>query len=50
MLIFGALVGLAVFYFAVQAALIWILVGAAALGTIGYLIGRWMDAGALKKK
>jgi VIT1/CCC1 family predicted Fe2+/Mn2+ transporter len=50
MTIFGAIIGLAIFYFAVQASLIWIILGSAAIAFIGYLIGKWMDKAAVKRK
>ena len=50
MAIFGAITGLAIFYFAMQAGLAWIIVGSAVMAVIGYYIGKWMDSGALKKK
>ena len=39
----GAVVGIAVFYFATQGDLIWALGGAAIGGLIGYLIGKSWD-------
>ena len=50
MAIFGVLIGLAVFYFAVQANFLLIIAGAAVVGLAGYLIGRWMDRAALRRK
>jgi VIT1/CCC1 family predicted Fe2+/Mn2+ transporter len=50
MAIFGAIIGLAIFYFAVQAGVIWIIGGSIALALVGYMIGKWMDNAALKKK
>ena len=50
MAIFGAIIGLAIFYFAVQAGVIWIIAGSIALALVGYMIGKWMDNAALKKK
>ena len=50
MAIFGAIIGVAIFYFAVQASVIWIIVGSITLGIIGYLIGKRMDGTAIDKK
>ena len=41
--IVGAVIGLAVAYFATQADLIWVLVGAVAGGAAGYFTGRSID-------
>lgn len=41
--ILGALVGIAVGYFATHGSLIWVAVGLAAGGAIGYFIGRNID-------
>lgn len=43
--IIGAIIGLAVSYFASEASILWILIGFIAGGTGGYLIGRRIDAG-----
>lgn len=44
--IMGAVVGLAVSYFASEASILWIVIGFIAGGTGGYLIGRRIDAGS----
>ena len=41
--IIGAIIGLAVSYFATQGAILWISIGLIAGGTAGYLIGRKID-------
>jgi len=50
MAIFGGIIGLAIFYFAIQASLVWLVVGVVMMSLIGYMIGKWMDSTALKKK
>jgi len=40
----GAIIGLAVTYFATQGSLLWMLIGAIAGGIGGYLIGRKVDS------
>jgi NAD/NADP transhydrogenase beta subunit len=42
--IVGAIIGLAVSYFAAEAAILWICVGLVVGGIAGYLIGRKVDA------
>ena len=44
--IVGAIIGLAVSYFAAEAAILWICVGLVVGGIAGYLIGRKVDTGA----
>ena len=46
--IVGAVVGLAVLYFATQGNLIWGLVGAVLGGGVGYLFGKSIDKGSKK--
>ena len=50
MAIFGILIGLAIFYFAVQANFILIIIGSAVVGLVGYMIGKWMDKAAIRRK
>lgn len=42
--IMGAIVGLAVSYFATEGAVLWIIIGFVAGGIAGYLIGRKIDS------
>lgn len=44
--IVGAIIGLAVSYFAAEAAILWICVGLVVGGIAGYLIGRKVDTSA----
>lgn len=46
--IVGAVVGLAVLYFATQSNIVWALVGAAGGGVAGYLLGKSIDRSANK--
>lgn len=48
MAVFGAILGLAITYFAVQASTVWIIAGLIAGGLLGYFIGRNMDKSAGK--
>jgi hypothetical protein len=40
----GAIIGLAVTYFATQASVLWVVIGVVAGGAAGYFVGRRMDA------
>jgi uncharacterized membrane protein YfcA len=49
-IIFFALVGLGIAYFATDASILWIVIGAVIGGACGYFFGKEMDKALLKEK